>query len=201
MARRLRTFIAVDLGKTIRDRAIALQETLARTGTEVKWVEVENLHVTLLFLGEVDERTVPDVCRAVAVGCGRHEGFMMSVETVGCFPNPRRPRTIWAGVGAGAQEVCALHDALEPPLLALGCYRREERQYTPHITLGRVKGEGGRAHAQRGGGLAEALARQAGWRAGETEVREVRVLSSELTPKGPVYTVLSRARLRGAVDV
>jgi 2'-5' RNA ligase len=151
---------------------------------------VENLHVTLLFLGEVVDRDVPTLCQAVADCCAQHEPFILSVETVGCFPNPRRPRTIWAGVGAGTQEVCALHDALEPPLLALGCYRREERQYTPHITLGRVKGD---RPTDR---LATALARQAGWRAGETEVREVRVLSSELTPKGPIYTVLSRAPLR-----
>jgi 2'-5' RNA ligase len=196
---RLRTFIAIDLGQAIRDRCVALQEVLGRAGADVKWVEPENLHVTLLFLGEVVDRDVPTLCQAVADGCAGQEPFVLAVEAVGCFPNPRRPRTIWVGVGAGTQEVCALHDALEPPLLALGCYRREERQYTPHITLGRVKGDRGRAHAQRGEGLAAALARQAGWRAGETEVREVRVLSSELTPRGPVYTVLSRAPLSGRV--
>ena len=49
------------------------------------------------------------------------------------------PRVLWVGVGEGAQQLCALHDGIEPPLLELGCYRREERQYAPHITLGRVK--------------------------------------------------------------
>ena len=65
---RLRTFIGVDIGKTIRDRARALQETLAQSSPGVKWVEPENLHVTLLFLGEVDARDVPEVCRAVEAG-------------------------------------------------------------------------------------------------------------------------------------
>ncbi|HVS38041.1 MAG TPA: 2'-5' RNA ligase family protein, partial [Gemmataceae bacterium] len=65
MARRLRTFIAVDLGKPLRDRLVSLQESLARNGAAVKWVEVENLHVTMLFLGEVDERELPPLCRAV----------------------------------------------------------------------------------------------------------------------------------------
>jgi 2'-5' RNA ligase len=190
MARRLRTFLAVDLGKPLRDRCVALQESLARSAAGVKWVEAENIHVTLLFLGEVDERAVIDVCRAAAETCGRFDRFPLSVETVGCFPNPRRPRVVWAGVGAGGPELVALHDALEPPLLALGCYRREERQYTPHITLGRVRGDGG------AGELAAALQRKAGWRGGETEVREVLVMSSELTPQGPIYAVLSRARLR-----
>ncbi len=189
---RLRTFIGVDLGKTIRERISALQETLARAGTEVKWVEAGNLHVTLLFLGEVDAREVPAVCRVVAEVTARHAPFPLSVETAGCFPNPRRPRVLWVGVGEGTQPLCALHDELEPPLMDLGCYRREDRQYTPHITLGRVKSE------RPTDTLAAALARQAGWKGGEVSVRELLVLSSELTPKGPVYTVLSRAKLGGA---
>jgi 2'-5' RNA ligase len=97
---------------------------------------------------------------------------------------------VWAGVTDGAAEVVALHDALEAPLLELGCYRREERQYTPHVTLGRVNGDGGTER------LTAALARRADWQGGITEVSEVRVMSSELKPQGPVYTVLSRARLR-----
>jgi 2'-5' RNA ligase len=187
---RLRTFLAIDLGKAIRDRCLALQETLARGGAEVKWVEEENLHLTLLFLGEVEDRDLPPLCQAVADCCALHDPFTMSVESVGCFPNPRRPRIVWVGVGAGSAEVVALHDALEPPLMELGCYRREERSYTPHITLGRVRGE----HSTSA--LASALARQAKWMGGETDVRQVRVLSSELTPQGPIYTVLSRANLR-----
>jgi 2'-5' RNA ligase len=186
---RLRTFIAIDLGKPIRDRLVTLQERLAQSGAPVKWVEIENLHVTLLFLGEVDERDVPAVCGAVAGVCKENAPFSLSVESVGSFPNTRRPRTLWVGIGAGAQEVCALHDGLEPPLLDLGCYRREERRYTPHITIGRVKTE------RPSDTLATALAKHAAWQAGEVFVREVLVLSSELTPKGPIYTVLSRAIL------
>lgn len=184
----LRTFIAVDLGKSIRDRIITLQETLARSGTEVKWVEPDNLHVTLLFLGEVDERHVTNVCRTVQECASRQPPFSLSVETVGCFPNERRPRIVWVGVGAGAQELCALHDSLEEPLEELG-YRREERKYTPHITLGRVKSD--RSTAE----LAVALAKRAGWKAGAIAVSEIHVMSSQLTPQGPVYTVLSRAKL------
>jgi len=186
---RLRTFIGVDVGKTIRDRAVALQEKLAQTGTAVKWVEPDNIHVTLLFLGEVDDREVPSICKAVALQTERHPPFRLSIEGVGCFPNPRRPRIVWIGVGEGTQELCALHDGLEPPLLDLGYYRREERKYTPHITLGRVKGD--RPADQ----LGPALANHAGWQGGQIAVSEIHVMSSELTPQGPIYTVLSRAKL------
>jgi 2'-5' RNA ligase len=186
---RLRTFIAVDFGKTIRDRAVALQEKLAQSGAAIKWVEAENLHVTMLFLGEVDDRDVPAVCTAVADCCRGRPPFALTIQALGCFPHARRPRILWIGVTEGAQELVALHDALEPPLLDLGCYRREERRYTPHVTLGRVKND------RSADKLAEALAKHADWRGGEIVVREVLVMSSELTSDGPQYTVLSRAKM------
>jgi RNA 2',3'-cyclic 3'-phosphodiesterase len=186
---RIRTFIGIDVGKPIRDRLVALQESLARSGAEVKWVERDNLHVTLLFLGEVDEREVPAVCKVVGEEVAKHQPFTMSIETAGCFPNPRRPRVLWVGVGEGAQGVCALHDGLESPLLDLGCYRREDRRYTPHVTLGRVRGD------RPPETLNQTLAKNAAWKGGDTIVREVHVMSSQLGREGPVYTVLSRAKL------
>src|SRR5437016_5129061 len=84
---RLRTFIAVPLNRAVPGRLNALQERLAGKGADVEWVEPENLHVTLLFLGEVGERDVMPVCRAVADVCRLHTPFSFGVETVGCFPN------------------------------------------------------------------------------------------------------------------
>ncbi len=188
---RLRTFVAVPIEKSTRARAAALQETLARAGADIKWVESKNLHITLLFLGEVEDKQLPAVCNVVADVVGRNAPFGMSVEGAGCFGNPRRPRTLWVGVGAGLEELKALHDALEPPLMDLGCYRREERPYTPHLTLGRVKGE------DAGDELAKALARQSAWKGGQGDVREIHVMSSVLGPTGPDYMVLSRAKLGG----
>ncbi len=187
---RLRTFIALDLGPTIRDRLITLQETLARSAPDVKWVEEQNLHVTLLFIGEVGDRGVLDVCRGVKSCCESIGRFRMSIEGLGCFGNPRRPRTVWVGIGEGAEEVTALHAALEEKMLELGCYRREERAFTPHITLGRVKQQDD-AEID----LAAVLQKKADWQAGAVDVREVLVMSSELTGKGPIYTVLSRTPL------
>jgi len=187
---RLRTFIALDVGKVVRDRLVALQESLAHAAQEVKWVEPENLHVTMLFLGEVDDRAVLEVCRAVGESCRPLTPFTLNVEKVGCFGNPRRPRTVWVGVGDGAEEVKALHAVLEEKLRALRYYRREERQFTPHITLGRVKQDGSAE------GLAPLLQKKADWQGGPLEVREVLVMSSQLTPQGPIYTVLSRAPLQ-----
>ncbi|HLW63858.1 MAG TPA: RNA 2',3'-cyclic phosphodiesterase [Gemmataceae bacterium] len=194
MPQSMRTFIGVPLVPGIRDKLVALQQQLAETSGSVKWVEPENLHVTMLFLGEVDAREVLTVCRTVEGVVGALEPFAMRVAGIGCFPNPRRPRTIWAGIEEGSRELIELHTALEQPLMEKGCYRREERAFTPHITLGRVKGESDTR------ALAEALKLQADWFAGQMTVKEIHVLSSELMKEGPVYTVLSRARLVQAED-
>jgi RNA 2',3'-cyclic 3'-phosphodiesterase len=186
---RLRTFIALDLGKPIRDRLVGLQEKLAADTSEVKWVEPDNLHVTLLFLGEVDQREIIDVCRAVERVAAELPAYPLTVGGVGCFPNARRPRILWAGVSAGAAETVTLHDALEQPLLELGCYRREQRKFTPHVTLGRIRGE------RSVDGLDKVIAKHEAWHVGETTIAEVHVMSSELTRDGPKYTVLSRAPL------
>jgi len=187
----MRTFIAVELPADVRSRLTSLQQAIGRSGADVKWVEAENLHVTLLFLGEVDERDLKAVCSAVGGACAALSPFVTSVEGVGSFGNPRRPRTLWAGVSQGHDELVALHAAIEGPLLELGCYRREERKFEPHVTLGRVRSDSG------AGQLSAARQQQEKFAAGEFRVSEAAVMSSELRPEGPVYAVLSRARLGG----
>ncbi|MBA4066309.1 MAG: RNA 2',3'-cyclic phosphodiesterase [Isosphaera sp.] len=189
---RTRTFIAVDPGPGVRAAAADLQRGLARTGAEVRWVAPEGMHVTLLFLGEVDDRELPAVCRAVAEVAATEPAFTLGVSGVGAFPNARRPKVVWAGVTEGADALRRLHAKLEARLLDLGCYRAEERGYTPHLTLGRVRGEAD------GFALVPELARHATWDAGRAAVDEVLVFGSVLERDGPVYTVLGRGELAGA---
>jgi 2'-5' RNA ligase len=188
---RMRTFIAVHPGDNICSHCALVQRKLAREVPDVKWVEEANLHLTLLFLGEVRDRDLPDVCRSVTRTAEAIEPFPMEIKGIGCFPNPRRPRIVWAGVGEGAAATIELHDALEAPLLELGCYRREARQYTPHLTLGRTKSD------EPSEQLAKALPPYQDWRAGEGMIREVLIMASELTRQGPEYTVLGRGKLKG----
>src|SRR5262245_53633592 len=190
MPQRLRTFIAVAPDPFTHDRLVGLQERLAEAGVPVKWVEPDNLHLTLLFLGEVDARETPAVCAAVADVCRGVTAFPMTLAGAGAFPTPRRPRTLIVHITNGGDELIRLHGALEPPLLDLGCYRREERAFKPHLTIGRVKGRADDA------ALSGAIQKFAAWQGGETRVREVLILSSSLRSEGPEYVVLSRAPLQ-----
>ena len=188
---RIRTFLAVEVADAVRRGVVALQHTLGRAAPGVKWVEEESLHLTLHFLGEIPELDVVGVCRAAAKVAGRVPPFSLDIKGVGCFPNARRPKILWAGVGDGGEQLKQLHDELEDPLLDIGCYRREDRDYTPHLTLGRLTQE------DREEAWGPILAKHAEWSGGETQVREVLVMSSELRRDRPVYTVMSRARLAG----
>jgi RNA 2',3'-cyclic 3'-phosphodiesterase len=190
MPDRLRTFIAVEIEQFTRDRLAGLQERLAAGGAAAKWVERVNLHLTLLFLGEVDSREVPDVCRAASDAAGKFPPFTMSIVGAGAFPSPRHPRILIANVVDGAEQLIELHDAIEAKLLELGSYRREDRPFKPHITIGRVRGQ------IDNDGLAAAIRQFAAWEGGQSQVREVLVMSSEVRSEGPEYTVLGRAPLR-----
>lgn len=188
---RIRAFIGVDISDEIRKKAVALQQQLARTGAEVKWATPESMHITLLFLGEVDERDILPICRAVATVAGREPPFPLRVSGIGAFPTLRRPKVVWCGITDGAQELRNLYGLLEAEMLKLGCYHKEERGYTPHLTLGRVRSEAD------GFTLAPDLPKLLTWDGGRTTVNEVLVYSSELRREGPEYAVLGRGELGG----
>ncbi|AWM40006.1 2',5' RNA ligase family [Gemmata obscuriglobus] len=190
MARR-RTFIGIDIGDAIRGSAKALQKELAKVDPGVKWVTPESMHVTLLFLGDVDDRELHAVCKAVAAAARGEPSFSLRVSGLGVFPNARRPKVVWAGVTDGADVLRRLHTALEEKMLALGGYRSEERGYTPHLTLGRVN------TPEAAVAVAAELPKRTAWQGGRVTVDEVLVYDSELNSDGPVYTVVGRAPLAG----
>lgn len=187
---RYRTFVAIEVSPFSRDRLRGLQAQLAAAGEGIRWVEAPKFHMTLVFLGDVDEREVIKVCRAVEDVAAAHAPFSFTLQGVGAFPNLRRPRTLIAKVSDGAEAIRQLQLAIEVPLLELGCYRREVRGFTPHVTVGRVTRDASEE-------LPRALQKFAVWQGGETNVTQVHVLASNLGPGGPEYTTLGRAKLTG----
>lgn len=187
---RYRTFIAIDVSKFSRDRLHGIQNQLAPIADGVKWMSTDNLHLTLVFMGVVHEREVVRVCQAVQAVAAQVASFTFSLAGLGAFPNTRRPRTLIANVADGKESLLQLHALLEPALQELGCYRREERPFTPHVTLGRVLRDAGE-------NLPEYIHRFSGWQGGETPVREIRVMASQLNPSGREYVVLGRGKLLG----
>jgi 2'-5' RNA ligase len=186
----IRTFIAVATSPDVRQAALKLigRLRLSENAREVKWVAAENLHWTLQFLGNLDEREIPTVCDAVSTAVAELDPFELEARGAGAFPAADRPRTLWIGAGQGERAICVLHSAIERRLKKRG-FRGEQRKFVPHITIGRA----GRAAHPRS--LSDDLSTLADYDAGTMLVDEVTVYASELKSDGPEYRVLSRAAL------
>jgi len=189
MPNRFRTFIAVEVAKSVRERLVDLQDKLRAAAPEVKFVDSENLHLTLKFLGEVDETDLYDVCKAAQKAVAESIRFSVHVVGVGAFPNAQRPRVIWAGIGEGADELTFLHDLLEEEYRSQG-YPREDRPFTPHLTLGRMR------QPKPTPQLAATFEKLMDWECGMTHAREILIMSSHLSSSGPNYTIMGRGKLR-----
>lgn len=187
---RTRTFVAVPLADEIRGRLVALRREVSRSLSDMKWTEAENLHVTMVFLGEVDDREIPQVCRLTqaAVDTAGLTAFPLCIGGLGCFPHSRRPRVLWAGVAEGRDQLMRLHTGLEEQLAEMG-YRQENRPFAPHVTLGRTRSDGPVRE------LAALLIAKSDWQAGRQIADEIHVMGSVLRSQGPCYTLVGRIKL------
>jgi 2'-5' RNA ligase len=183
----VRTFLAIELDDAIRERLAAAQERLRSQAGGVKWVEAENIHLTLKFLGEIDEDVAPLVAEALGPVAAGIEPFEMRLAGLGAFPPHGAPRVVWAGVQEPSGRLLELHRRIERELEALGI-EREDRPFTAHVTLGRIKD---RPDPR----LRHALDARAADDFGSQAVTHVTFFQSVLSPAGPTYTALSRARL------
>lgn len=183
-----RTFIAVELDDAVRSRAEELIGILRAAEADVKWVESRNLHLTLQFLGEVPEQNIAAVCKAVEQGAAQVQPFDLEVGGAGAFPNSNRPRTLWIGAKAGSKEMAELHDYVALELADLN-YQDEDRKFQTHLTIGRTRS------GKNVASLGQLLKQHADCQAGLMRVEKVTVFSSRLQQGGPIYEVLSTARL------
>jgi len=184
-----RAFIAVDVrcGEELR-KAI---EALRGYGRPLKPVSSDIVHITLKFLGDTPagrREALAGVAREVAGRCAPVE---IRVQGLGSFPPGRPPQVIWAGCAAGEEAFAALGQDLDAALAVVGLAEAQRRPFTPHLTLGRVRG--GRNLRE----LTEAIARSAGRELGAMRLERFLLVRSELRPEGPVYTALHEFGLHG----
>jgi 2'-5' RNA ligase len=191
MPQTLRSFIAVEISPNVRARAAKLIQELKTGDAKVSWVQPQNLHLTLVFLGDIQMIEVPQICEAMSRAVAELPPFDLEVRGAGAFPDANRPRTIWLGVGRGTEEMVALHAAVEDALVDVG-YRPEGRRYRPHLTLGRV-----RQAPRNSAPLVRLLQERRDYLADVMSVADITLFSSELTKEGSVYDVLSVAELAG----
>ncbi|MBE2900815.1 RNA 2',3'-cyclic phosphodiesterase [Methanothermobacter thermautotrophicus] len=183
---KVRAFLAVDLDEGLRDHVSRVQDTLKSADAQVKFVEPENLHFTLKFFGDVGGGKLRRIEDAVRETLRNYEPFEISIRGAGVFPNPRYIRVVWLGV-ENPETFSDLQRNLDMEFVKMGF--RPERDYVPHLTVGRVKGPRNRDK------LAELIGELEDVEVGSMRVSEVSLKRSELTPAGPVYSDIEVFRL------
>lgn len=189
MAESIRTFIAIELNKETHSELSLLQSALKKSEADVKWIDPQIIHLTLKFLGGIDDKKIKDVQNILNDVAKNFKPFVLSLKEIGAFPRLDYPRIIWVGVDEGKDEASQLTKELENKLEKIGI-PKEDREFHPHITLGRVKSP---KNKDRLKSIIETTKFEP---SSKIAVDHLTLFKSQLTPQGPIYTPLFVAKMQ-----
>ncbi len=200
----IRAFLAVELSQELRAELALVQQELKqriepelKRDTRISWVQPAKIHLTIKFLGDMDEQVIDPLHRAIEQAIGNRTAVNVLLERLGAFPRPHSPRVLWVGPpehwekGAEAKRIAEIHDAIEQACEGLG-FLREAKPFSPHLTLARIK----TGERQVGAALAKGGVLDSPLSLGSLAVVSVVLMKSELKPTGSVYTKLWEVRMR-----
>lgn len=178
----MRIFTAFELPEKIKDEIYKIVSEKGPKISGVKWVERENLHITCKFLGEINEKQLEELISKLQEKLNKGEKVRISITNFGCFPNFRNPRVLWLGVQGEVDRLQKIWATLEEISKNLKIGERE-KDYVPHVTLGRVKSP---------------ISLDKDWikySSKEFEITHLTVFQSTLTPSGPIYKSIAKIGL------
>ena len=190
----IRSFLAFELPLEIQEIVAQVSGELRKSPLDVRWVKPQNIHLTVVFLGNIREDEIPTLGDTAEKVCLSFDPFSVSLNGVGCFPNRRKPRVLWLGLDGDIERMGSLRDGLQESLRPFGI-KQEKRTFRPHLTLGRFRKVG------RGLNHLEALfARHESLISPACPLNELILFKSDLKPSGAVYTKLAAFPLKGIDD-
>ena len=188
----VRCFIAVELPEEIKKGLKDLQARLKSGGQfPAKWVDPYSIHLTLKFLGNVSQDRLDEITAAMEEASQGVSPFNLEVKGLGVFPNPRRVQVAWVGVGGEVEKLAHLQQRLETKLVPLG-FAPENRRFTPHLTLARIRDRASADERQRFGQLITDTEFEAAY---PWPVTAVNLMRSQLTREGAIYSRISSVEL------
>ncbi|MBN1176742.1 MAG: RNA 2',3'-cyclic phosphodiesterase [Dehalococcoidales bacterium] len=189
----IRSFIAIELSGEIKQELARLEENL-KLGSRapVRWVDPNIIHLTLKFLGDIDENITGRIAAVMEEAAGGVHPFQLKITGLGVFPNPRRVQVVWVGLTGELDKLGGLQKTIESGLVPLG-FMAEKRPFTPHITIGRVRERARPEERQDLGRLIEGMDFET---ASSLNVDAVNLMKSQLTREGPIYTRLNSIELK-----
>ena len=182
----IRCFVSIDIDNPdLLTRLVRIQRSLEDSGAEVKTVEKENMHITLMFLGDVEESRLGNLINKITEIS--FKPFKIEFKGVGAFPSISRPRVVWAGVSKGLEQLNLVYKDLETRVSGMG-FELGDKGFSPHITLARVRSGRNRDKIVR---LLKELENDL---LGEMIARHIRLKKSLLTSKGPIYSTITQSQ-------
>ncbi|MGB2855624.1 MAG: RNA 2',3'-cyclic phosphodiesterase [Dehalococcoidia bacterium] len=189
----VRAFIAIELPGSVKSALSQLQDNLKRSEhTSVKWVDTGSIHLTLKFLGNIATETIPELTKVLSEAARGITPFHLELGEMGVFPNLRAPRVVWVGLRGETATLSVLQENIESALITLG-FPPENRAFSPHLTLGRVR-EKASPGERRSLGQAVASSKVASME--PFPVDSLSLMRSTLTREGAVYSRLYSVALR-----
>jgi len=186
----MRAFLAVDLGDHVRKKISAAAAPLVKRAPDAKWVSPESMHVTLVFLGQIDDAIREGVERELAATAENHAPLELHARGGGAFGSKKKPRVLWVGLEGDIERLSAIQHELAKRCEAHGI-EMEKRPYSPHLTLARARDQhGDPALAACADAIAEGDY-------GSFPIDELILFESKLARTGAVYTPIFRAKLTG----
>ncbi|MDG6221337.1 MAG: RNA 2',3'-cyclic phosphodiesterase [Candidatus Thermoplasmatota archaeon] len=185
-----RAFIAVDV--VVSDKYREFQKELKDTGVRLKCVDSENLHLTLKFLGDIDNAKVSDIEKSIYRSVAGMQPIQCKLRGTGVFPNEENIKVVWVGMD-GAESMMDIVESLEDELEQYG-FPREDRAYIPHLTVARTKFDRSGGSENNAPKLLPVIQKYAEEEFGAVRIDSVKLMKSELTPNGPVYGVVKEVR-------
>ena len=185
----MRAFIAIELPEEIKQGLAKVQEQLKSSGANAGWTRPEGIHLTLKFLGEVLDAKAQEILQALEVAARGTGRLALAVEGAGAFPNIKSPRVLWIGVTGDIEKLATLQTSVEDAMDGLG-FEREERKFSPHLTLARIKFPKPRDNWPR---VIEGIRDV---KLGGFEAGHLSLMKSELRREGAVYTEVGRVELQ-----
>jgi 2'-5' RNA ligase len=187
----IRAFLAIEPPEDILQKISGLQEKLRREISDrISWTKPEGQHLTLKFFGDISTKDVKNICPAIQKRIVSESNLNLKVETLGVFPDARRPRVIWCGVYGDVKRLSVLQKKIDSDLAAIG-FPAEDRPFRAHLTLGRIK------DSRDLTGMNEALKKYDSFTAGEFICKELILFQSKLSAQGAVYTKLAEFAFTG----
>jgi 2'-5' RNA ligase len=138
MSNTIRAFIAIELPETVIDSIKNVQNHLISAGIKLRWIQPENIHLTLKFLGNITTEDIERIRRAAFVAAMGLRPFFLEAKGLGVFPDIHRPRVVWVGISGQTSALIEMQKALEESLNQIG-FPKETRPFREHLTVGRVK--------------------------------------------------------------